>query len=257
MAESEPCCFDLYRSDAVRMLLGDTWHPGGLELTGRLASYARLSSSDLVIDLACGVGGSSLFLSQRFGCRVVGVDMSASNVRDASERVGARDEVRFLVGDSHHAPFADHSFDAAVLECVLSTFSDKHGAIRELARVLRPGGRIGISDVIVEGELAPELRSPILQAFCVSGALSIGGYAKLLEEGGFEVILGENRKAEALEFVEEIKRKLFVAQLLAGLGKLEVEKQDLDLARDVLLTARRAIEEERLGYALVVARKKQ
>jgi arsenite methyltransferase len=251
------CCADLYRSDAVRMLLGDTWHPGGLELTGRLGSGTRLSASDLVVDVACGVGASSLFLSQRFGCSVVGLDVNPANMRQASKRTGPREDVRFIAGDSGRTPFADHSFDAAVLECVLSTFGDKRGAICEVARVLKPGGRVGISDVIVEGELPPELDSPILQGFCVSGARSTGGYVKLLQEAGFEVLLRENRKSEAIQFVEEIRRKLFVAQLLVGLGKLNIEKEDLDMARDVISVASKEIQQDRLGYALLVARRGQ
>ncbi len=116
---------------------------------------------------------------------------------------------------------------------------------------------MGISDVIVEGELPQELRSPLLQAFCISGALSVIKYLELLRLTGFEVVLSEVEKKETLDFIDEIKRKLFLAQLLIGIGKLQVEQQNVDYARHIISLARRSVEEEELGYVLLVARKRQ
>ncbi len=255
--ETKFCCGDVYRSEAVRMLLGDTWHPGGLDLTGRLASQVQVCESDLVLDAACGVGTSSLFLSERFGCRVIGMDLSPANAGEARQRAAPENEAVFLTGDAHHIPLANRSLDAVVLECVLSTFSEKTAALQEIARVLKPGGRVGISDVIVEGEVPQELRSPHLQAFCVAGALSVNEYAELLKLTGFEVVLSEVEKKETLDFMDEIRRKLFIAQLLIGIGKLHVEQHDIDYARRIISLARSAVEEERLGYVLLVARKRE
>lgn len=249
----ESCCGTLYRREAAGKLLGDIWHPGGSELTGRLAAQIGLDEDDLILDVGCGVGATPRFLFDQFGCRVVGMDISPVNTMEASRHSDGMEGLGFLAGDAHNMPVTEHAFDAVILECALSTFREKPAAIREILRVLRPGGRLGITDVIVEADVPEELRSPLMTAFCVGGALSTEGYVGLLEREGFKLVVSENRKQETLDFLEQVRRKLFIAKLLIGIGKLELDSQDLDYARRMLSLAGRAAEEERLGYALFVA----
>ena len=146
------CCADLYASDLARLVLGDSFHPGGIELTQRLGVLLGLGSESRVLDLASGRGASALHLARRFGCQVVSVDYSIASVgaaREAAERDGLTSRLHFQVGDAEDlAAFADASFDAVLCECAFCTFPDKPAAIREIARVLRPGGRFGLSDLI-------------------------------------------------------------------------------------------------------------
>jgi len=254
----EMCCADAYSNDAVRLILGDTWHPGGLELTGRLASKLGIGPEDRLVDVACGIGTTARFLATNFGCAVVGMDHSFQNVGQGIRRLAAN-EVEFAVGESNYVPLADGSADAIIMECVLSGFDDKTGVIAEATRVLKPTGKLGVSDVVVNGEIPEALRSPFLQTFCVSGALSTNGYRELFRNSGLENIIHEDADEEAIEFVESLKKKVFVAQLLVGVGKqlpVVVSSDQLKEASRLLSMARRSIQEHALGYGLFVARKR-
>lgn len=262
--EAEPsgatlgCCAggELYRDDAVRALLGDVWHPGGLGLTRRLASLLKIGESDLVLDAACGVGSSSILLSQESGCATVGIDLLPQNVKEAVGRTGvSHTRAAFMAAEAHHIPLASSSLNVALLECVLSAMDDKARAVEELGRVLKPGGRLGITDIVVEGELPQELSSPALQSFCIGGALSQEEYVELVERSGFRVLLSEREAAsDILAFLEEIRRKLFVAKLLVGVRKLKIDERDLDNAKALLSSAKEAVADGRLGYCVIVAR---
>jgi len=254
--KTEVCCGDLYGYDPVRMLLGESWHPGGLGLTGRLAQRLGISSGEVILDVACGLGTSALFLAKQLGCYVMGADSSLSNVSEASRSKAFEDGLtEFAVMDSRHISLASKSVDAAILECVLSIFADKREVLGEVARVLKPGGRVGVTDVVIEGELPAELKEPRLQAFCISEATSAVRYREVIEGLGFEMIAYEDRKNDAMEFVEEIRKKLFLARMLSGIGKLPVSRTDLEQARRLLMLVRRSVEEGKLGYAMLVARK--
>jgi ubiquinone/menaquinone biosynthesis C-methylase UbiE len=136
------CCAAVYDSDAVKLLLGDSLHPGGTALTERLGRMLNLGPQARVLDVAAGRGTSALALAMRFGCEVIGLDYSHGNIeaqRDSSER-GLSRTVRFCCGDAERLPFADGSLDAIVCECALCTFPNKQSAAAEFARA--PPGRL-------------------------------------------------------------------------------------------------------------------
>ncbi|MGH9709279.1 MAG: SAM-dependent methyltransferase, partial [Candidatus Acidiferrales bacterium] len=84
------CCAQLYASDLARILLGDSFHPGGLRLTERLGALLALAPESRVLDVASGNGATALFLAARFGCHVVGIDYSGQSVASASELASAK-----------------------------------------------------------------------------------------------------------------------------------------------------------------------
>ena len=83
--EIKHCCAQLYESDMAKLLLGDSFHPGGLKLTERLGSLMQLTAQSRVLDVASGTGASALFLARHFGCQVIGMDFSDQNVLRANE----------------------------------------------------------------------------------------------------------------------------------------------------------------------------
>src|SRR5437763_683766 len=114
------CCANLYESDLARMLLGDSFHPGGLRLTRRLAEKLGLRPGCRVLDVASGKGESAIFLAQTFGCEVIGIDFGRENVMQAAARahesaVGGL--VSFRQGDAEKIDFPDAGFDAVICEC--------------------------------------------------------------------------------------------------------------------------------------------
>ncbi len=257
MERSELCCSNLYREETVRLILGEVWHPGGLGITETFGGHLQIRPNDLVLDVACGVGASTSFLAEKFGCRILGIDISEANAKEASKRAnGNGNAIEFVVGDSHYMPLVKESMDKAILECVVSAFQHKDRALRELARVLKPKALIGMTDVIVEGTLPSELQSSWFQAFCVSGALSTDNYVRLLENNGLDPILRHDLRELTLEFIEDIRKKIFVAELLIGLGQLRASKEDLESARKLVSVARESVEDGKLSYGLFIARKR-
>src|SRR5437762_10500966 len=85
VTDVKSCCARLYESDIVRLLLGDSFHPGGLNLTSRLGKLLKLGPASRVLDVASGKGSSALHLADRFGCEVAGIEYSAENVHQANE----------------------------------------------------------------------------------------------------------------------------------------------------------------------------
>ena len=159
-ARLKQCCAALYESDLTKLLLGDSFHPGGERLTERLAEMLNLGPASRVLDVAAGKGTSACHLAERFGCDVTGIDYGEQNVDAANRMAGNRclgGRVRFRHADAERLPFADSSFDIVLCECAFCTFPDKHAAAREFARVLRAGGRVGVSDLTRNGPLGAEL----------------------------------------------------------------------------------------------------
>src|SRR5580704_7157471 len=102
-AELKSCCAAIYESEFARVLLGDSFHPGGLALTARLAELLELRPGQRLLDVAAGKGESAIFVAKNFGCEVVGVDFGADNVAEAMSRAqsaGVASLVRFQQGDA-------------------------------------------------------------------------------------------------------------------------------------------------------------
>jgi arsenite methyltransferase len=256
--EIKNCCALLYSNDLVRLLVGESLHPGGLELTRRTGELLALSPGRKLLDVACGPGASAIWLAREFGCEVRGVDYAKRGVaaaRHAATATGLSERARFLVGDAERLPLPDSSFDAVICECSFCTFPDKPVAVREIFRVLAPGGRFALSDLVRTGPIPAELQGLFAWVACIADAWPVEEYRSLLEECAFEVELVERHDALLGTLVDGIRRRLVGAQLASGLGKLELPGLDLAAAAALARSAADAIEDGRLGYALVVATK--
>jgi ubiquinone/menaquinone biosynthesis C-methylase UbiE len=177
----ESCAFD--------QLLGDALHPGGLELTSRLANLAGIQPSIRVLDVACGKGKTCIFLARKYGFRLTGIDLSEQMISLAESKAAAEglsDMVKFCRGDAESMPFQDESFDVVVSECVFSLMPDKMKAAREIHRVLRRGGRLAMTDIVLRGTVDNALRSQLGMACCMSGAVSAEEYTSLFTRVGFQ-----------------------------------------------------------------------
>src|SRR5229473_2153414 len=210
------CCARLYESDFAKMLLGDCFHPGGVKLTERLGTLLGLTPQSRVLDIASGKGTSALFLAERFGCEIVGIDYSAQNVEQASAAAAAKGmhRVSFQAGDAERLPVADSSFDAIICECAFCTFPDKPAAANEFARVLRSGGSIGLSDLTRGPVLPKELDGLLAWIACIADAQPVNSYIQYLRAAGFRVEAKELHDEALLEMVNQIRMKLLGAELM-------------------------------------------
>ncbi|MGE3272638.1 MAG: methyltransferase domain-containing protein [Chloroflexota bacterium] len=249
------CCANVYASDWAKLLLGDSFHPGGLALTTRLGQLLGLDASSTVLDLATGRGASAIHLAQTLGCRVIGVDYSAQNVvmaREAARAGGVERLVSFRQGDAEHLPIRDAEVDAAICECAFCTFPDKPTAARELARVVRPGGRLGLSDLTRRGELPPELSGLLSWVACLGDARPVEEYAGLLEAAGFEPPIVERHDDALLDMARLVRRRLMAAELFAKLGQVALPTGSLTDAQRMAEAAHIAVEAGQFGYVLLV-----
>ncbi len=248
------CCARLYESDYVKLLLGDSFHPGGVKLTERLGAVMGLTAHSRVLDVASGQGTSALHLAKTFGCQVVGVDFGFDMVYRANQAAAAEglgDRVRFERGDAEHLPFDDATFDAIICECAFCTFPDKPAAASEFVRVLKPGGRVGLSDLTRASELPKELDTLLAWVACIADAQPIERYAAFLSAAGFTVDCLEPHDEALTEMVNQIRMKLLGAELMAGLKKIELPDLDFAAAKAMATSASDAIRQGKLGYAIV------
>jgi arsenite methyltransferase len=252
------CCADTYSSDLVSMLLGDSYHPGGVALTRRLASAIGLSGGERLLDVAAGRGTTALMLAGSLDVLVDGVDLSPGNValaNGAAAAAGVGERARFRTADAERLPFGDGEFDAVVCECAFCLFPDKATAATELARVLRPGGRLGLTDVVADtAGLPAELTSLASWVACIADARPADGYAGLLESAGLQVQRVERHDPAMTRMVEQIRARLDVLRMTAK-AKVESLGLDFDAARPLLDAADAAVTNGTLGYALMVAEK--
>lgn len=255
-ADVKSCCAAVYSSEAVHWLLGDALHPGGAELTERLARSLDVGPGDLLVDVGSGLGTSALVIARTTGCAVVGVELSRANVERAQARTaaaGLAGRVRFVEGDAEALPLPDASADGAMSECSLCLVPDKAAAARELARVLRPGARVAISDVTaLPAELPPELRTLSAWTACLADARPLAELAALLEEGGLVVEEVEENDELLRALVDRVDDRLHLARLVGDRLPGELRER-LAHGLELVAAVRRALDDGLLGYASLYA----
>ena len=256
--EIKACCAAVYESDWARLLLGDSFHPGGLALTERMGILAGLEPGKRVLDVAAGAGASALYLAERFGCQMVGIDYGRESVAAATlaaAEAGLSGQVQFELGDAESLTFEDGSFDAVINECAFCTFPDKRTAAAEMARVLRPGGRLGLSDLTRSGPLPAELDGLLAWIACIADAQPLEHYVNYLETAGLTIEQTEAHDEALSQTVSDVRGKLLGAELLVKLKKIDLPGADFDQAKTIARDAAEAVREGKLGYALIVARR--
>jgi arsenite methyltransferase len=160
---------------------------------GNPAGLAELRAGEKVLDLGSGAGVDCFLAGGRVGASgyVIGVDMTAEMVAKAREnaRTSGRTNVEFRLGEIEHLPVADASIDVVLSNCVINLAVDKEQVYREAFRVLRPGGRIVVADVLATRPIPPEIRGDLERwASCSSGALSVSETEEVLRKAGFSPV---------------------------------------------------------------------
>ncbi|MBW1603484.1 methyltransferase domain-containing protein [Streptomyces sp. JJ66] len=256
--EIKSCCADAYAQDVVSLLLGESYHPGGTALTRRLADALGLRAGQRVLDVASGRGTTALLLARTHGVHVDGVDYAPAHTalaQGAARAAGLADRTRFTTGDAEQLPYPAGGFDAVVCECALCTFPDKARAAAEFARVLRPGGRVGLTDVTADpARLPAELTGLAARIACVADARPLAEYGRVLADAGLRTVRTERHDEAMVRMIDQIDARLKLLAMTAP-DKLAAAGADPGAARPVLAAARAAVAEGTLGYALLVAEK--
>lgn len=216
--------------DTCQLLWGEGFlAPGGPGNVARMVGGLDLRDR-LVVDVGCGLGGPACVLAERFGARVLGVDLEApliERARERAARLGLSDRVRFEVVEPGPLPCEDASVDLVISAGAFTQTADKAGAFRDCHRVLRMGGSISLYDwVRTEGELSDDMRRWIELEGLTYQLETLARYGELLEEVGFREVALEDasgwyRRQVAIEHAA-LRGPLF-GRMLELMGREQAE----------------------------------
>jgi len=230
-SESCGCCCDTTPGDTARLYQDPDVHELSPEVTGLSlgcgdpVTLAGLQPGQTIVDLGSGGGIDCFLAARKVGPegRVIGVDMTPAMLEKARtnrEKLAAHN-VEFRLGEIENLPVPDNTADVVISNCVINLSTDKGQVLREAYRVLKPGGRLAVSDIVTDCILPDAVLSSLAAwAGCVAGALNKDTYISLLEETGFVDVelTPEYFPAEA---VDEAVAQL---SLKDDIGKMDVSK---------------------------------
>jgi SAM-dependent methyltransferase len=175
---------------------------------GNPTALAELNPGETVLDLGSGGGIDVLLAAKRVGPtgKAYGLDMTDEMLALANEnkRKAGAENVEFLKGEIESIPLPDNTVDVIISNCVINLSADKDRVLREAFRVLKPGGRFAVSDLVTRGEIAPEVRHSVLAwVGCIAGALEENDYRGKLAAAGFEQIEVEPTRIYRVEDARE------------------------------------------------------
>ena len=176
---------------------------------GNPTALAKLNPGEVVLDLGSGGGIDVLLSARRVGPtgKAYGLDMTDEMLALANENKSKSgiENVEFLKGEIENIPLPDNSVDVIISNCVINLSADKDKVLRETFRVLKPGGRFAVSDVVTRGEINPEIRKSILLwVGCIAGALDENEYRSKLAVAGFQDIEVEPTRVYRAEEAKDI-----------------------------------------------------
>lgn len=194
---------------------------------GNPAALAALLPGEVVLDLGSGGGFDVFTAGKKVGAngRVIGVDMTAEMLAKARGNIvyyrqgSGLDNVEFRLGEIEHLPVADNSVDVIISNCVINLSPDKPQVWREMARVLKPGGRVAVSDMALVKPLPAELLKPVEAMIgCVAGAVLVSETGRMAKEAGLTYIVLKTKPGyvEAMENFEDPLYRKIVELLPAG-----------------------------------------
>lgn len=177
----------------------DQDHYGGFEATDALAKAADIRPEHAVLDVCSGLGGPARYVAFRIGCRVTGIDLTASRVEAArrlTSRVGLSDLVDFVEGDATQMPFPDRSFDRVFGQEAWVHIADKAALVGEIHRVLNPGGLVAFTDIVSVRALTVDQTSQLAQEMQFPPIVTATRYLDELTRAGFAIERHDDLTAE-------------------------------------------------------------
>lgn len=181
----------LYASAVFQRIAGGTWRPGGTGLTRHALELCAFAPGAEVLDIGCGTG-ASLALVREFGLNGTGLDREYS----------LAESFPFVQADAQNPPFPDASFDGILCECVLSLLPDAGQALRRFSAILRPEGRLLLSDLFIHGAAKTAESAP--GSSCLAGARTRQETDRLLAENGFALLHFEDHTASLKELAARL-----------------------------------------------------
>jgi len=204
--------------------VGLTKHLGSLESTERLIDLCQIKAGDYVLDVGCGVGATSVYLAKQVGCRVMGVDILPRMV-DRAQELADKQEVSHLVAfreaDAQELPFPDNHFDVVITESVTAFPEDKQRAVKEYARVLKPGGYLGLNESTwLKTPIPPEIASwTSRQVGSSATPLLSEEWSGLMEGAGIKDLFIEIQEIDVKDEAAGIMRRYGFFSMMRVIGR--------------------------------------
>ena len=251
------------RVDYFEMLagMGITKHIGSLTATLELVDLCHIDQDSYVLDVGCGIGATPIYLAKKYGCRVVGVDITVGMIARSHERLrgtGLEGKVEFSVADAQDLPFEDATFDAVMSESVLAFIDDRQTTLREWMRVTKPGGYVGFTEATWTSTPPKELDEYMYRT--TAGKVEV---AEVWEEalkgsGLVDTVAGAykvNMRAEASGRIERLGLKTSLAALPRMFSVLFKNPGSRGVIRSALSVPKSAF--EYMGYGVYAGRKRE
>jgi arsenite methyltransferase len=209
---------------------------------GLPTQFAKIKKGDIVIDLGSGAGNDAFVARHETGetGKVIGIDFTPAMIERARQNAEARgfNNVEFRQGDIEKMPVTSNKADVIVSNCVLNLVPNKDAVIKEIYRVLKPGGHFSISDIVLEGQLPKEIKEAAeMYSGCVAGAIQKQVYLELIEANGFKNITVQ--KDKAIIIPDDILANYLSAEQIAAF------KQSATGIRSITVFAEKPIEEKK------------
>ena len=189
----------------------DEFHVGGRLATQQFLDRLDIAPNQHVLDVGCGLGGASRFAANRYGCGVSGVDLTSEYVtvgNTINQWVGLEEKITLREGDALAMPFESEAFDRAYLMHVGMNISDKERLARELYRLVKSGGKVGIYDIMRMGDGELEFPLPWATSSEGSALATPDEYIQVLKSAGFGAVTILDRREFALDFFAQVRQKL-------------------------------------------------
>ena len=235
----------IYEQPAMWEAAGETLRPGGLSLTARLMEYCAFDSGAKVLDVGCGSGVTVEYLIDRYKLAAMGIDPSRV-LLDRGLRRNPR--LPLLCGRGEKLPLTDASLDGIITECTLSLITDLNRLLAEFSRVLKPAGKLLLSDLYFHRGMSVKDRDFLPPAGCFQGAKTKENWIAQLERNGFKVVLWEDHT----NCLKELTARIIMQEgSLAGFWSRLLPAEE-GCASQVCAAA---IRQAKPGYFLLVAEK--
>ncbi len=233
----------------------DQFHGRGMEATAELAALVQAGPHERLLDIGSGIGGPARHLARRFGCHVTGIDLTAEFcdvARHLSSLLGLQDRTRFHVGDALAMPFAEASFDGAYSMNVSMNIADKAALYREIARVLKPGAWLVLSEIARGDGAELDFPTPWARTAASSFLCTPDDTRQGLLEAGFEVLRLHSTLEQARAFAAR-------SRALVERGEKPPHRAVMlihgDMAAQAMANSARGLSEGRVVPIEVLARK--
>jgi ubiquinone/menaquinone biosynthesis C-methylase UbiE len=242
----------------IQAAVGISKHMGGYAATDELHRLCHLEEAQEVLDVGCGIGVGPAYIARQFNCQVMAVDISEkmlSWARQRARREGVADRIAFRKADVCELPFEDDRFDAVIVESVLAFVEDKETAIRELIRVTKPGGYVGLNETYWTQPPPPEMLTQVL--YIGPAILTEADWRAAWEATKLEARTIQTRPLEAKQEVSDRIKWVGWRSALSAQGRvlklLLTNPRSRESFKEQLSTPADAV--NLIGYALFVGRK--